>query len=539
MMQRRATSRWIGLVAGLALAGAADAATAEVSASERRALGLRLAGEGRCAAALPELDAARAEWPDDAVLALRVGECRLRQRDYVGALPDLAAAHASAPGTPEIVLALAKAQFHTGDTAAAQATLDSVATLEGDAEARLYLGLLALDRGDAERAVAHLERALALDADRVEPVASYQLGRALAVLNRADSARTAFARVDERFAGTAWGTQAGLAIDRLDAGSRRQAWLTLTAGIEHDSNVVLRGSGVPLPADISDDDDTRAAWAANVGAELWKNERFTAGAMASYSGSTHFGLEDFDSHFPSLTLWLEAPVVEQVRARLRYDFGYAWFDTDPFASTNGWRLSFLRNGDYGTTELFGATHVDEYFFESDDVTSPPGPVGLNERRARNRDGWGASTGLSHTLPLPTDTLPLDAASLRAGYRYAHFDAEGEEYSHDTHEASLGVAAELPYQLGFDASTLFAYKPYRNATTFPDPSDLALASYPLSGERRRERQWQVSTSLSRPLGEQVLVAARWRYIDNDSNADVFDYDQHVLGVYVTLGLGREL
>ena len=130
----------------LALVGGGNAFAGEGSAAERRALGLRLASEGRCTSALPELDAARQALPNDAMLALRTGECRLRLRDYDAAILDLEAAHAVAPGTPEIVLALAKAQYHAGDADAARAMLASASTLEGDAEGRLYLGLLALGR---------------------------------------------------------------------------------------------------------------------------------------------------------------------------------------------------------------------------------------------------------------------------------------------------------------------------------------------------------------------------------------------------------
>jgi tetratricopeptide (TPR) repeat protein len=545
--------RWRHALAGacLAVAGAGDALAVEATASERRALGLRLASEGRCASALPELDAARAALPNDAVLALRAGECRLRQRDYAAAIRDLDAAHAVAPGTPEIVLALAKAHYHAGDSDAAQTMLASARTLEGDAEGRLYLGLLALGRNELTTAVEHLERALALDARRVEPVASFQLGKALARLDRTDSARTAYQRVTDRFDGTDWSSEATRALEDLESGGKRQAWLSLSAGIEHDSDVVLRGSGVPLPADISDEEDQRGVWAANLGTELWKTEAVTAGVMGSYRGTTHFDLNDFDSHFPSMTLWVEAPVVERVRALVRYDFGYAWYDTDPFVSTNSWQLSFARAGDLGATEVYGRAHVDEFFFESDDVQGGVlpadcmgvplcGPAGIDESRERNRDGWGASAGVFHTLPLPTDATPIDAASLRGGYRYAHYEAEGREYTHDTHEATLGLEAELPLELGFDARGIFAYRPYRHSSTFPDPTTLTPATpYSLSGKKRRERMWQVATSVSRPITELVSVAARWRYTDNDSNTDVFDYDQHVLGVYLTLGLGREL
>ena len=38
---------------------------------------------------------------------------------------------------------------------------------------------------------------------------------------------------------------------------------------------------------------------------------------------------------------------------------------------------------------------------------------------------------------------------------------------------------------------------------------------------------------------VVLSARWRYADHQSNAKVFDYEQHVLGFYVNFAFGREL
>ena len=51
--------------------------------------------------------------------------------------------------------------------------------------------------------------------------------------------------------------------------------------------------------------------------------------------------------------------------------------------------------------------------------------------------------------------------------------------------------------------------------------------------------RVETNLSRQLTDQLTVSARWRFIDNDSTAKVFDYDQHLVGVYLTVGIGRQL
>ena len=531
----------------LALALAAAGARA---AGPERERGVRLAHEGRCESALPDLDTAGVAAPDDAEVALLAGECRVRLHRYAEALRDLERASALAPERAPVWLALAKARYHAGDPAGAQAALDrAAADLDGDAEWSLYAGMLALGRGEVPEAVRLLERARDLDAQRVEPVASYHLGLALARARDADRAVPALERVTGVWRGTDWSTRAEQELARLRAGSARRVWLAAGAGFEHDSNVVLRGRGVTLPSDISDDADERGVWTASAGGELWRLGSASAGLMASYRGTSHLDLHDFDAHFPSATGWLSLPLDETTLGTARYDFGYAWLDGDPYAATSNWQLSLARDfAAWGTSELYGRAFLDDYFFESDDVPDavggvcPPlvtscGPAGLDERSARRRSGVGAAGGIAHTLRLG-DTPPLRDMAVRAGYELAGFDARGREYGHHAHELLAGLSLSLPLEIELDAAGSFAYVPYRRASTYPDP-DLASGAYALSGRDRLDHVYRVETSLTRSLGERVSVTMRWRYVDNQSNTRVFDYQQHVLGVYVDVGIGREL
>jgi len=531
------------------------AAPALAHAEGERERGMRLAGEGRCEAALGDLASARASSPRDAGLAGLEGECLLRLRRYGDAVRALEAAVALDPARADLQLALARARFHHGDPSGAEQALAQASSLEDDAEYQLYLGMLALERGETAGAVQALERARSLDAARVEPVASYYLGLALAQSREPERAGIALRRVTDAWAGTDWSTEAARRLERLDAGPERVVWIAAGSGIEYDDNVVLRGRGAPLPSDISDEGDFRGVWTANTGVELWKNERTTLGLMGSYRGTTHVDLDEFDAHFPSATLWLDGAITESLSGRFRYDFGYAWLDSDPFVVTNGWLGSLEQSWkQYGRSEVFAQAFLDGYFFESDDVpdgvgapgsvcpdpTQPCGPPGLNEERERERDGFGVSGGLAHTLPLPTGSLPLRDASLSAGYRYTGFDAEGREYSFDSHELHGGVGVTLPARIDFDVVAGYAWRPYRNPTTFPDPDDLVDGvQYGLRNTNRRDRTARVEVSLGRGFGEHVFVSSHWRYLDNQSTADVFDYDQHVVGVMITLGLSSKL
>ena len=53
-----------------------------------------------------------------------------------------------------------------------------------------------------------------------------------------------------------------------------------------------------------------------------------------------------------------------------------------------------------------------------------------------------------------------------------------------------------------------------------------------GPKRRDRIWELEAELSYPLTEWMTVSARYQYTDNDSNTEVFDYDRHIVGGYLT-------
>jgi hypothetical protein len=219
---------------------------------------------------------------------------------------------------------------------------------------------------------------------------------------------------------------------------------------------------------------------------------------------------------------------------------------------HGGQLALQRAlGSWGASQAYARAHLDDYFYDSDDVPdsmggmSPCGgapfcgPPGLDERSARRRSGWGLETGLEHVLPIDTGMQALSDLALRGGYAFGLFDSRGREYTHHRSTWRVGASARLPFQVGADVSGSYAYRQYRHPSTFPDPPLVPNAPYTLSGVRRREQTFVVETALSRPITRQVVVSARWRYVDNESNRKVFDYEQQVFGLYLDVSIGREL
>ena len=124
----------------------------------------------------------------------------------------------------------------------------------------------------------------------------------------------------------------------------------------------------------------------------------------------------------------------------------------------------------------------------------------------------------------------------AAYAYTWYETRGREYDHQQHAFSLGGGLMLPLELALSTDVTYAYRPYKNRSTFPDPDDIGLARR-YSLDDRDEHQWTLGASLSRALSAYLSVSLSWRYDNNDSSVEVFDYDRHVVGLKFTGSLGQ--
>lgn len=561
------------------LGGAPPATRAADAAQDGLAHAYELAGSGRCAEALSLLASLREARPQDAELADITGKCQIELRRWEDAAASFADAKRLDPETPSVDLHLAVARFHAGDLDGAETALDAARVRSpGSAEVDLYDGLLRLERAETPTAAAEaLERARGRDPVGVEPVASYFAGIAWLRAEEKERAREALERVRREAPGTAWADAAERALassdavagirDRRDLSALQQAerplgsftgqhgaagpWVALSAGIEYDSNVLLRGDGVRVPDEISDEGDVRAVWTAQIGSELWRNQNWTIGALASYYGSAHGDLTDFDTQYPAATVWIDRRLSEATMLRLQYDFSYAWVGGSPYLREHSLTPAVFHHwGErWGTTRVFAELTLDDFRFSPDDEpdgfpgapagsacpdpTRPCGPFGVDESDERDRDGFWGIFGFDHVFPV--DAIHSE---LRFGYSYHYYDADGREYSFRGHEISLGTRTTLPWRFIADIQGSFTYRPYQNPSTFPDTEALTSGvQFGLNGGDKRERIWRVDAILERPLNRWLTASVRYGYQRNDANVTVFDYDRHIIGGYLTFAYQR--
>jgi Tfp pilus assembly protein PilF len=527
--------RWLAL--GLLLV-CPFAARASDESDVLRARGALLAAEGKCAEAIPLFERAIAADPREARAGLLLGRCQIAAKQYPEAERTLDEALRRDPILAEAQLELAIARYHQDNYAGARTALDAARPgLSGDARFQLYDGLLLLHEGKRSEGIAALERARQIDPKMVEPTASYVAGLALENQGDRGQAREAMERVVATDPSGRWGTAARTRLDQWAFSRGRNYWAEVTVGYESDSNVVLRGQGVDLPSDITDQADWRTVWNANAGYEFVNTPDWGLGAGLNYTGTQQHVLTDFSYDYIVGTAWVDRRITEKLAAHMQGDYAYGWVDANSWVSEVGAvpALDYTwATNNY--TRFFGRFYWSNYYFTPDGDASwnqegsEPFDPDASEARLlqsqtqvyRNRDGRGEQAGLEQGLPLMAINTQLTGAAL-----YTRYHAQGSEYSFRGTGAWLSSETLLPWRLTLRLLGAFTYRGYLNPTSFE-------TTPPPNSDKRRDQIGDAEVSIERPIyWDWLLASARWHYTHADSTVDVFDYDRIIYGAYFTI------
>jgi tetratricopeptide (TPR) repeat protein len=536
-----------------------------------RLQGQKAAAEERCVEALELLGRARAADPSDVAAVFASGQCQIELHRYADAVSTFESVKQLDPNLVEADLYLGMARYHMEDLDGAETALQAaLESLPERAEIHLYLGLIALERGEAAEAAQSLARAGMTDPGAVEPIASFYEGLAREDTANRRKAEAALRRAQELGKGTVWEDQAATALERLGSGrqppwktlSARELevlkersqpwWIIVTAGFEWDSNVGLRTDDVHFAQYPDAEDDGRFVYALEAGYELFASRDWTIGVLGTHYATAHFSEQEFDTHYPGISLWLDRRLNEDTIGRFQYDFSYD-FVGDPwignahkFLMAHTWTPAVYKDWgeEWGNSRFFSRFVKRDFFFKREDVPDgfgtpyedcpsldDPfcGPPGLNERHRRNRDGWGFSPGLDHAVPMRDGEVVL-----RGGYRFHYYDADGPDFDFHGNEVQLGARFLLPAEFAFEVFGGYTRRAYHHFSSYPDPDDVEFKKeYPLSSKDRRDDVGRVDVVLERPILDDLIVSARYHYLNNGSNVTVFDYDRHIVGLYATV------
>jgi len=531
--------------AGLLAWIAAAPAFAADEAAVLRQRAEQLAAEDRCSEALPRARRARELDPRDARAALVEGRCLLREGLYRDALAPLGAARELDPALPGVSTDLAQCHYHLDELEAASAELDRAEAQDpDDARMHLYRGLLLARSSREADAAASFDRAAALDPSLAE-VAGLYAGRSWAIARDRERAAESFERARDADPDSEWARAAERELAALEAPYRENRWLRVKAGVEYDDNVALRVPGsandfvtrILGGFDFGERNDVVGVWEGEVGAELHRDPDSSLGAMAGYEGNAHFKeFHALDLQYPWASVWYDKRLGEDTWLRIQPYAGYAWLETDPYVAHGGGVLSLSHElAERLTVQPFVRVNVNDFHYRIDPdpvLTNPlflalsgvPAGIGPDARRRRNRDGFGVEPGAELTWQLArTDT------TFHLGGSYLRYEAEGKDWSLDGGAGWLGIRQPLPFDFALSLDGRFTYWDFDHRSSYLPGLEYAFGW----GPKRRDRIYEGEAELFYPLLEWLTLSARYRYTDSQSNTEIYDYDRHIVGGYLTV------
>ena len=344
---------------------------------------------------------------------------------------------------------------------------------------------------------------------------------------------------------------------------RNDVSLSLFAGTRYDTNVVLLGERTDLPRGISDESD----WGFTAGAALDYtkdiNEQVTLGLQARTSQLWNVEVDEFDQQTYGGAVAFQ---YEAVRASddfgpvywaLQYDGDYTLLGRSGFLESHAVMpsLRVYWAGQRAQTDVLLTYEIRDY--------SEP----LHDRRL-NRDGTYLTVALAHRIKAKEMTAVYDNLGwtswgrpsdesfkqddpdypnryLSPYFAVSHsWDATaGDEFDKKTVALAVGVDAPLPWGLDLDASAVFEWEHYTQASLidfhrrgrrdFIQDYGLALSRTFVLREGQQQNRYT-------PVFDRLLMTVRAHatWTDDDSNVvdrsgqAIFEYDRAVFGFSVT-------
>jgi tetratricopeptide (TPR) repeat protein len=472
-------------------------------------------------AALERLRQGAAAHPDDPDLAWALVRGLADGGDPEAALGALRRFRERWPGLrPEAPRTLGRLLYETGrDEQAVEVLGEYLSRSRDDAVAHFFRGLALRRLGRPREAAEALERAAALEST---------LTASALLLQGIDQLQAGDVEEGHRLIEEARGLDPDIGIPgdpraRATASSATRPGLALFArgGLEFDSNVTL-DSDLDTTAVHSDRDDIRYLWSGGIAWRPLQRSRVALTLGYRYDEWKHRDISSYDqrSHlaFASL-LWRTAE-----RASLRLDGRFVALELDghPYLRAESIQpnLFLTLHRRVGVLRTFAR-------FERRRYHDPPLLDSLE------RDGILFGGGLEQILPIglrPGAWLALQGRFDRSRTNADRdlFGLEGA-YDYDRWGSTLTLHVPLPWQLDVRASASVARERYAHRNVVDLITDDGVGT--VDPCRRRDTLIGGRLGIGRSLGRYLRLELGWRGTRRISNVDLYDYERHVVGLYI--------
>ncbi len=300
----------------------------------------------------------------------------------------------------------------------------------------------------------------------------------------------------------------------------RRLSLSAYAGFESDSNVTLESD--QLPGSTTSEDDSKWLLGAGFRYQAFKTPEAGLALGYRFNRSEHEDLEGFDSvnHMPFMTAtWRVKP-----RVSLQFDGLYvaSLLNTERYSrSLTGQPSVLIELGPRAGVlrihgELTRRGYIDEAVFSS-----------------LERSGLTMSGGLTQyfALPFGKDAFGALGGSFSKTRTGASTDLLGfrGDYDRERSSALARAIVPLPRDFKLTAAITVSREMYDNDNLVHSLTDEGVGTF--DRMRRRDTIFDSRLGISFKPRKYIEMEFAWRYSQQISNVDTYDYERHVLGVYL--------
>lgn len=281
--------------------------------------------------------------------------------------------------------------------------------------------------------------------------------------------------------------------------TKEKPWaVSLSLGLEYDSNVGLIPSEQTRPSDISSEGDWRAVHSLNGVYEFLNTGKHFAGVNVGTYGTTQFRDNMFNVENGVLSVYYKTNFSDTLQFRLSTFASKTWLD----AASHNWSWGVTPGISYQPVSW---TWTDlNYTFAKTDFTDAP------QYAEENRSGKNQTTILKQNFVFPSLLLNKKITYFGTWFFYGKSDTEGASYVN--YSRGLGVQAqqELPRDFTFLMTYSYGKTSYENGN-IRSPSN----------EKRDDGSHTLSANLFKRLPEiyrNLSAYAGWRWYKNNSNIE---------------------
>jgi hypothetical protein len=374
-----------------------------------------------------------------------------------------------------------------------------------DPSANLYLGIALNNSGNEREGEIFLKKSLKLDP--LSPQTNLELGMLYYKKGFYAEARDFFETAKNNAEGTELSDLAEAYIENIDQeGIQVKNWaLSLTAGGQYDSNVILDSGSGPLPEGISRKSDWRALIFIEGKFMPRLTDQITLGPTYSFYQSLHAELTDFNvqQHLPGLLC--DISLSKNVLLKASYYYEYTKVGNEEYVSAHSISPVITLSEGKGFFTILRYRYQDKDFKDSDMFPDNS-----------ERDGLNNLAGISQYIPLTRLGL------LGVHYTYDYDSAAEKYWSYRGNAGHVDLRFDLGESWVLDLYGQYYRKDYQ-------------ADYPGTSTTRVDKTTTFYSNLTKTFASRFDVTVGWMYVDNNSNIDVFEYDRNIATLTLKVSL----